>query len=145
MRGKCGRVRGPQPVLFSARFRRMTSDPARGRGGHRHTLTLSPQAAITIETPITHAPTYSTLKVQPNVSYARFGRKTSDPTRGRGGTGIHNPLPPGCNHHQNAHHARSSIHNIYISIKSPVLAASSQTRPPPLREPTAPCPRFFAA
>ncbi len=31
-RGKCGRVRGPQPVLFYARFKRTTSDPARGRG-----------------------------------------------------------------------------------------------------------------
>jgi hypothetical protein len=60
-----------------------------------------------------------------------FRRKTSDPTRGRGENGLHNPLPPGCDHHRNAHHACSSTHNIYIFIRSPVLAASPQPRPPP--------------
>jgi hypothetical protein len=49
-----------------------------------------------------------------------FWQTASDPTRGRGHWQT-NPLPPGCNHHQNVHHARSYSVK-YIFLKYPVLS-----------------------
>jgi hypothetical protein len=50
-----------------------------------------------------------------------FWRATSDPTRG-GGHKQTNPLPPGCNHHRNLHHARS----YRIKISSLSIQSSAQ-------------------
>ncbi len=50
-----GAPEDPSQRSFNARFGRSTSDPMRGRGDKR-TSTPYPQAAITIETSITRAP-----------------------------------------------------------------------------------------
>jgi hypothetical protein len=44
--------------------------------------------------------------------------------RGGGGTQAHiNPLPPGCNHHRNVHHARSKrMYSIFsLAVQAPVF------------------------
>jgi hypothetical protein len=73
--------------------------------------------------------------------YACFGQMTSDPTRGRGDTGTHKSLPPGCNHHRNAHLARFNI--IKHPLKSHACHGSPATPPLHARH-VIPCPRFSA-
>ncbi len=86
------------------------------------------------------------LKVQApaSVFYTRFEQRRAI-RRGGGGTQAHiNPLPQGCNHHRNAHHARSTQQHQTYSLKSPVLDTSPQPSPPP-RAPAVPCPCFSTA
>ncbi len=55
--------------------------------------------------------------------------------RGRGDKGTHNPLPPGCNHHRNAHHARfNNTKHIFLRVQSWPRASSHA--PPYVRQPS---------
>jgi hypothetical protein len=121
-----GRVRAPSQRFLRAFWRSRAI--RRGGGGHC-TPTPSPQAAITIEHPSRALPSYIALKVQPSGSYARFGRKTGDPTRGRGGRHI-TPSPQAAITNDRPLRALQHVKNVY-SFRSPMLASSPRTRPPP--------------
>jgi hypothetical protein len=132
-RGKCGRVRGPQPALFLRAFWAINERSDEGEGGHRHTLTPSPRAAITIKSAqrarsaIIH---HIFLKTPgPSVFTRALGERRAI-RRGGGGTQAHiNPLPPDCDHHQNA--IARAPHDQSYFLKGPMLGSGPQPRPPP--------------
>ncbi len=138
-----GVFEGPSQCFY-ARFQRSTSDPAKGRGTQAH---INPLPSGCNHHRYAHYALSSMCNIKSPTQqfFTRVSGERQAIRRGGGGKMAHiTPSPPGCDHHQNAHHARSSKQNMYISIRSPVLAASPQPRQPP-HAPAAPPPRFFAA
>jgi hypothetical protein len=127
-----GRVRRPQPVFLSTLFSARRAIRLR-RGGTQAHINPLPSGCNH------HRDAHYALSIiysikSPTQQFLRaFRAKDKRSDEGEGGNGVNNPLPPGCDHHRNAHHARSSTLNIYISFRSPILAASPQPRPPPTR------------
>ncbi len=137
--------RTPTSVVFT----RVLGDQRairRGGGGTQAHITPYPRAAITIKS-AQHARSaiihHIFLKTPgPSVFTRALGERRAI-RRGGGGTQAHiNPLPPDCDHPQNAI-ARAPQDQSYF-LKGPMLGSGPQPRPPPTRA-SRPPPTFLCS